>query len=161
MLQGTSGLDPTLQPTKAIRTIKTVLPPLSKLEVGTIRCIGLNYRWDAVEMKFDLPTYPSVSFRPSTCLNSSNAPLAIPHHATDQQADYEAELAVVIDRECRNVDKENAMSFVLGYMSSNDVTARKWQFVGGTTRVGYGEGLMVSHQWGHVSCRLVQYLVPR
>lgn len=32
------------------------------------------------------------------------------------------------------------MQYVLGYMCSNDVTARKWQVAGGTTQWGYGKG---------------------
>ena len=91
-------------------------------------------------MGFELPTYPSIFFKPSSCLNSPNAPLLIPYQATDQQADYEAELAVVIGRECRNASKETAMNYVLGYTCSNDVTARKWQFAGGNTQWGYGKG---------------------
>lgn len=91
-------------------------------------------------MNFTLPTYPSVFFKPASCLNAPNAPLLIPHQATDQQADYEAELAVVIGRECKNVSKAEAMQYVLGYTCSNDVTARKWQVAGGTTQWGYGKG---------------------
>ncbi|KAF7195013.1 Fumarylacetoacetate hydrolase domain-containing protein 2-like [Pseudocercospora fuligena] len=91
-------------------------------------------------MKLALPTHMSVFFKPSTCLNRPNAPLLIPHQATDEQADYEAELAVVIAKDCRNVSVEQAMDYVLGYMCSNDVTARKWQFAGGNTQWGYGKG---------------------
>lgn len=121
-------------------TIKSLLPPLSEAEIGTIRCIGLNYRSHAAEMNFTLPTYPSVFFKPSACLGAPNAPLDIPYQATDQQADYEAELAVVLGRDCRNVEKADALQYVLGYMCANDVTARKWQVAGGTTQWGYGKG---------------------
>ena len=139
VFRGASALDPRLTPTDLILTIKSLLPPLSKAEIGTIRCIGLNYRSHAAEMNFDLPTHASVFFKPSTCLRSPDAALVIPYQATDQQADYEAELAVVIGRDCRNVDKDHALDYVLGYMCSNDVTARKWQFAGGNTQWGYGK----------------------
>lgn len=139
-LSATTPLDPNLEPIPITLTIRTLLPPLPATTVNTIRCIGLNYRSHAAEMNFALPTYPSVFFKPSTCLNAPNAPLVIPHQATDQQADYEAELAVVIGRQCRNVRREDAMQYVLGYMCSNDVTARKWQVAGGTTQWGYGKG---------------------
>lgn len=87
-----------------------------------------------------LPTHPSIFFKPNSCLNGPNAPLVIPYQAIDEQADYEAELAIVIGRKCRNVNKHEAMSYVLGYTCSNDVTARKWQFAGGNTQWGYGKG---------------------
>lgn len=91
-------------------------------------------------MNLTLPTHPSVFFKPASCLNGPNAPLAIPHQATDNQADYEAELAIIIGRECRNVNEDEALDHVLGYACSNDVTARKWQFAGGNTQWGYGKG---------------------
>lgn len=118
--------------------IHKVLPPLSCKEIGTIRCIGLNYRKHAKEMNLDLPQHPTLFFKPASCLNASNAPLVIPHQATDAQADYEAELAVVVGRSARNVSVEDAMSHVLGYTCSNDVTARKHQFAG--AQWGFGKG---------------------
>jgi 2-keto-4-pentenoate hydratase/2-oxohepta-3-ene-1,7-dioic acid hydratase in catechol pathway len=45
-----------------------------------------------------------------------------------ERLDYEAELAVVIGQRCRRVSAANALSVVAGYMVTNDVTARDWQF---------------------------------
>jgi 2-keto-4-pentenoate hydratase/2-oxohepta-3-ene-1,7-dioic acid hydratase in catechol pathway len=36
-------------------------------------------------------------------------------------------LAVVIGRECKNVRRQNALDYVLGYTCGNDVSARDWQ----------------------------------
>ncbi|CZT25766.1 related to 2-keto-4-pentenoate hydratase/2-oxohepta-3-ene-1,7-dioic acid hydratase (catechol pathway) [Ramularia collo-cygni] len=140
VFHGSSPLDITIHPTTTILTIRSLLPPITRKEIGTIRCIGLNYRHHAAEMKLTLPTHPCVFFKPASCLNSPGHPLLIPYQASDGQADYEAELAVVIGRECRNVDPAKALDYVLGYMCSNDVTARKWQFAGGNTQWGYGKG---------------------
>ena len=41
--------------------------------------------------------------------------------------DYEGELGVVIGRPCKNVTKEEALDYVLGYVCANDVSARDWQ----------------------------------
>lgn len=41
--------------------------------------------------------------------------------------DEEGELVVVIKSRCRNVSKEDATKFVLGYTCGNDVSARDWQ----------------------------------
>ena len=44
--------------------------------------------------------------------------------------DFEGELAVVIGRTCRNVDRINALDYVAGYTIANDVSARDWQLNG-------------------------------
>jgi 2-keto-4-pentenoate hydratase/2-oxohepta-3-ene-1,7-dioic acid hydratase in catechol pathway len=44
-----------------------------------------------------------------------------------QEVSYEAELAVVISKVCKDVTPENARSYVLGYTVANDVTARDAQ----------------------------------
>ena len=41
--------------------------------------------------------------------------------------DYEAELAVVIGRPARDVERDVALTHVLGYTAANDVTAREQQ----------------------------------
>ena len=41
--------------------------------------------------------------------------------------DYEAELAVIIGRDCRNVTPAQALDYVLAYTCANDVSARDWQ----------------------------------
>ncbi|KAI5918377.1 fumarylacetoacetate hydrolase [Camillea tinctor] len=138
VFSGGSALDLSAEPTSKIRTIERLLPPLSQVEVGTIRCIGLNYRNHAKEMNLTLPDHPTLFFKPATCLNAPNAPLLIPHQATDGQADYEAELAVVIAKPARNIRVEDALDYVLGYTCSNDVTARKHQFNG--AQWGFGKG---------------------
>ncbi|KAI8167723.1 hypothetical protein KHU50_006445 [Colletotrichum sp. SAR 10_65] len=138
VFSGTSALDASAEPTQTVLNIQKLLPPLTRKEIGTIRCIGLNYRKHAKEMNLELPEHPTLFFKPASCLNASNAPLVIPHQATDAQADYEAELAVVIGRDARNVSVENAMDYVLGYMCSNDVTGRKHQFAG--AQWGFGKG---------------------
>ncbi|MEO0248759.1 MAG: fumarylacetoacetate hydrolase family protein, partial [candidate division WOR-3 bacterium] len=44
-----------------------------------------------------------------------------------KRLDYEAELAVVIGRRCRDIPASRALEFVLGYTCGNDVTARDLQ----------------------------------
>jgi 2-keto-4-pentenoate hydratase/2-oxohepta-3-ene-1,7-dioic acid hydratase in catechol pathway len=45
--------------------------------------------------------------------------------------DAEAELAVVIGRDARNVPAARADEFIAGYTCANDVSARDWQFAKG------------------------------
>ena len=54
--------------------------------------------------------------------------IVIPRVASDPpEVDYEAELAVVIGRECKDVPAERALEYVAGFTIANDVTARRWQ----------------------------------
>ena len=43
-----SALDPSAQVTKNILTVKELLSPLSREQVGLVRCLGLNYADHAV-----------------------------------------------------------------------------------------------------------------
>ncbi len=54
----------------------------------------------------------------------------IPKFIQDEQADYEGELAFIIGKDAKNVSKEQSLDYVLGYMSSNDVSARLVRFRG-------------------------------
>jgi len=54
--------------------------------------------------------------------------IVIPACAADPpEVDYEAELAVIIGREAKDVTEADAMRHVLGFTIANDVTARRWQ----------------------------------
>jgi 2-keto-4-pentenoate hydratase/2-oxohepta-3-ene-1,7-dioic acid hydratase in catechol pathway len=54
-------------------------------------------------------------------------PIVLPTHLKSNEVDYECELAVVIGKAAKNVSKENALDYVLGYTCANDVSARDWQ----------------------------------
>ncbi|KAK3944808.1 hypothetical protein QBC46DRAFT_373270 [Diplogelasinospora grovesii] len=126
---GSSALNPG-EATEQTATIGRLLAPLTQQEVGTIRCIGLNYKKHAEEAKMSIPAIPTLFLKPATCLaDPYPAPTIIPKHTliTDT-ADYESELAVVLSRECKNVSEEEAMSYVLGYTAANDISSRAAQF---------------------------------
>ena len=54
-------------------------------------------------------------------------PIQLPRHLRSDEVDYECELAVVIGRPCKNVSRDRALEYVLGYTCANDVSARDWQ----------------------------------
>ena len=60
---------------------------------------------------------------------ANGEPIVIPAICREHgpQVDWEGELAVIIDRDCRDLRRENALSAVRGYAVANDVTARWWQ----------------------------------
>jgi 2-keto-4-pentenoate hydratase/2-oxohepta-3-ene-1,7-dioic acid hydratase in catechol pathway len=53
-------------------------------------------------------------------------------------ADFEVELCVVLGKTCSNVTDDEALDYVLGYTTSNDVAARKAQTI--TTQFSHGKG---------------------
>jgi 2,4-didehydro-3-deoxy-L-rhamnonate hydrolase len=93
---------------------------------GKVVCVGLNYRDHAEEQGVGLPAAPLLFAKFTTALIGPGAPIVIP--SIVEQADYEAELAVVIGRTVRRVSKENAFEAVRGYLVANDVSARDLQF---------------------------------
>lgn len=93
---------------------------------GKIIGIGLNYSDHAEETGADIPEKPIVFAKyPNTIIGPGEA-IRIP--AVTEQADYEAELAVVIGRSARHVDPGDALECVFGYMNANDVSSRDLQF---------------------------------
>ncbi|VUC35334.1 unnamed protein product [Clonostachys rosea] len=112
--------------TGEVAVIRKLLSPLSTQEVGTIRCIGLNFKDHAAELKCPLPSVPEVFFKPAQCINNPFDPVVLPSSAP-AAIDAEVELAVVIGRECKNVDISSALDYVLGYTIANDITARDVQ----------------------------------
>ncbi|PCG93333.1 Hypothetical protein PENO1_084060 [Penicillium occitanis (nom. inval.)] len=125
---GSSILSPG-QATEDVESIKTVLSPLAQEEVGTIRCIGLNYVSHAKEMNLALPDLPTVFLKPSTALgNPWPEPCYLPKITQkDNTGDYESELAVIIGKTAKNVSEEDALDYVLGYTTANDISSRTSQ----------------------------------
>lgn len=124
----TSILDLGAKPTGEVVEVKTVLCPLEAAEVGSIRCIGLNYKKHAIEAGLPLPKVPVLFLKPATALNGPYPdPILIGKGWQDDQADYETELSVVIGRTARDVTEAEAMDYILGYACSNDVSARLHQ----------------------------------
>lgn len=87
-----------------------------------IVAVGLNYRDHAEEMRLPIPAEPRIFFKPPSALCGPDDPIVYP--ACSGRVDFEAELAVVMKKRCRNVPAERAREHVLGYTCLNDVTAR-------------------------------------
>ena len=92
-----------------------------------IFCIGLNYRKHAEEGNAPIPEFPVVFMKSKASVQDPGGPIELPRHLRSDEVDYECELAIVIGRKCKNVPKEKALDYVLGYTCANDVSARDWQ----------------------------------
>lgn len=134
------------------KAVDIILPPVDPPQIF---CIGLNYLDHAREVKMDPPQHPVVFTKTINTLTGHNSAIVIPTVAkAPAEVDYEAELAVVIGREAKNVKEENALDYVMGYTIANDVTARRWQ------------GKKGGGQWTRGKCfdtflPLGPYLVPK
>jgi 2-keto-4-pentenoate hydratase/2-oxohepta-3-ene-1,7-dioic acid hydratase in catechol pathway len=93
---------------------------------GKIICIGLNYRDHALETGKAIPTEPIVFMKATSALNGPRDPLVLPRGS--EKTDWEVELAVVIGKDARYVDEEEAMGHVAGYCLHNDYSERHFQY---------------------------------
>ncbi|AXK33176.1 FAA hydrolase family protein [Streptomyces armeniacus] len=105
-------------PLDKVRLLPPVLP-------NKVVAIGRNYAEHARELGNDVPDVPVTFFKPSTSVAGPGDPIAYPGFSSEVH--YEAELAVVIGRMCKEVPRARVRDVVLGYTCANDVTARDVQ----------------------------------
>ncbi|KAK9423464.1 putative 5-carboxymethyl-2-hydroxymuconate isomerase [Seiridium unicorne] len=126
--------------TSHVYTVKKLLSPVTKDQCSFIRCLGLNYLDHAKEANLQLPAAPILFSKPRTALTDPYpAAVTIPKCAQDETSDYEAELCVVIGTSGRDIPEADALDYVLGYTSSNDISARNLQMT--TTQWSFSKGL--------------------
>jgi 2-keto-4-pentenoate hydratase/2-oxohepta-3-ene-1,7-dioic acid hydratase in catechol pathway len=93
---------------------------------GKIVAIGLNYMDHCREQNIKPPDKPLIFAKfPSTITGPHTLIEWDP--ALTGAVDYEAELAVIIGKQARRVNAEQALRYVFGYTCANDVTARDLQ----------------------------------
>jgi 2-keto-4-pentenoate hydratase/2-oxohepta-3-ene-1,7-dioic acid hydratase in catechol pathway len=121
ILQGDLGgnLEMTGRTAPIARLLAPLMPP-------NIIAVGLNYRRHAEETNISLPIIPVVFLKATTSVIGPDEPILLPAIGPDK-VDYEAELAVIIGKKGKNISREEALSYVLGYACANDVSARDWQ----------------------------------
>ena len=91
-----------------------------------IVCVGRNYADHAAELGNEVPKEPLLFLKAPSALVGDGDAIVIPSQSG--QVEHEAELAVVIGRDCKNIgEDENALQYVRGYTCLNDVTARDLQ----------------------------------
>lgn len=115
-----------------VSTRKPVRRFLSPIFPAAILCIGLNYRLHAKEAGLELPKYPVLFMKNPGAATGHLEKIKIPACCTNgPEVDYEAELGVVIKKAAKNISRERALDYVLGYTCANDVSARRWQMHAG------------------------------
>lgn len=96
-------------------------------EPSKIVCVGRNYSEHAKELGNEVPAEPLIFFKPPSSLISPGDKIVRPTRFS-QRVEFEAELTVVIGKECRALGpEEDVRPYIFGYTAANDVTARDLQ----------------------------------
>ena len=114
--------------------------PLS--DVPNFHCVGLNYARHADETGMARPDEPILFSKATSALAAPNDDIAIPMGA--EKVDWEVELGVVIGKTANHVNEADALDYVAGYCTINDVSERAFQletggqWVKGKSAPGFG-----------------------
>jgi len=103
-----------------------------------VLCIGMNYRDHCAEQGVPVPTEPMVFNKFPSCVVGPTDDIPFP--PTTEELDWEVELVIVIGKKGFQVEEKDAMDYVYGYTTGNDLSARDWQLKrnGGQWLVGKG-----------------------
>ena len=101
-----------------VRLLSPILP-------SKVVALGRNYAEHAKELGNEAPASPMIFLKPSTSVIGDRDAIRLP--PSSAEVHYEGELAAVIGRPARNVARDEALGYVLGYAAANDVTARDQQ----------------------------------
>jgi 2-keto-4-pentenoate hydratase/2-oxohepta-3-ene-1,7-dioic acid hydratase in catechol pathway len=91
-----------------------------------IICLAFNYYDHARDAGLTPSDEPVIFIKPRTALNHPFDDIVCPKFV--QRLDYEAELAIIIGKNTKNIEPEKASESVFGYMILHDVSARDIQF---------------------------------
>ena len=117
-----NGIQPIEGASWKVQDVRLLAPVIPR---SKIVCVGRNYADHAAEMGNELPTSPMLFFKPNTSVVGPGDPVTLP--SWTERVSYEAELAVVIGRICKDVPAEKADEVIFGYTAANDLTARDAQ----------------------------------
>lgn len=104
---------------------------------GKIICVGLNYRRHAKEVNMPEPKQPILFSKYNNSLSAHNCTIVLPPKDVSYKMDYETELLIVMGKQARNVSVADAATYVAGYCTANDFSARDLQLeTGGQWMIG-------------------------
>jgi 2-keto-4-pentenoate hydratase/2-oxohepta-3-ene-1,7-dioic acid hydratase in catechol pathway len=94
-------------------------------QIGKILCIGRNYVEHIRELGNETPEAPVIFMKPASSVIRDGEEIVIPPYA--RECHHEAELALLIGMEGRNIPAERAMEHIAGYGVAIDLTLRDVQ----------------------------------
>ena len=132
---------------------------LAPILASKVICMGKNYAAHAREMGGEAPEDPVIFLKPNTAIIGPGVPIQLPHDANPVH--HEGELAIVIERPCKDVPADRAAQYILGYTIANDVSARDLQKRDGSfsgaksfdTFCPLGPAILVDPEWERLEVR--------
>ena len=133
------GAEGLAQAKQAVASAKAVVPassvkilaPIPRPRQNVI-CVGMNYVAHAIESdrargrEPKLPEHPVYFTKAVSAVCGPNDEIPLDPKVT-KQLDYEVELALVIGKPGKNIEREAALGHIFGYTIVNDVSARELQ----------------------------------
>jgi len=96
-----------------------------KIELANIYCIASNYSKHAEEMGTKIPEDPVVFLKPTSAYVPDGGTIFLPSFSNNVH--HEVELVVVIGKDGRNIEPNEAVDYIAGYAVGIDVTLRDIQ----------------------------------
>ena len=96
-------------------------PPIIPTNVFAV---GLNYKKHAEESNLEIPPFPMIFTKHSTCISGPKSDICM----KSDMVDYEAELVFVIGKGGKDISKEDAWQHVAGLCVGQDISDRPVQF---------------------------------
>jgi len=93
--------------------------------VGKFIAIGLNFSDHAAESGNPIPKEPVVFMKATSCIQGPSDNIMLPRGSV--KTDWEVELGIVIGAKAQYVAKKDALAYVAGYCTINDVSEREYQ----------------------------------
>ena len=98
-------------------------PPIGG--VGKIVAVGLNYADHAKETGSPIPKEPILFSKAITSLSGPNDQIILPKN--HKKCDWEVELAIVIGRITKNIERSKVSEYIAGFCLANDISERYFQ----------------------------------
>ena len=95
------------------------------ITIGKIVCLARTYKKHAEEMKSELPENPLLFLKPASSVIFNGETIVKPKMSNCLH--HEVELGVVMGKKCKNISKNDALDYILGYCLCLDITARDIQ----------------------------------
>jgi len=92
---------------------------------GKFICIGLNYSDHAAETGATVPSEPIIFMKATSAIVGPDDDVLIPRGS--KKTDWEVELGIVIGKTAKYVTEAEALNYVAGYCTINDVSERAFQ----------------------------------
>jgi 2-keto-4-pentenoate hydratase/2-oxohepta-3-ene-1,7-dioic acid hydratase in catechol pathway len=96
-----------------------------EIPIGTIFCVGRNYRKHIEELKSKDLGEPVIFTKPATAVCQNQETIPLPKKSSDVH--HEVELAIIIGKKGKNIPKNNAPAYIAGAAAALDLTMRDIQ----------------------------------